>query len=53
MEKKLSVVVPVFNEEKNIEVFLNRLLKTLSKINLDYEIIFILDPSMIKLRKLF
>ena len=45
MEKKISVVVPVFNEEKNIEVFLNRLLKTLFKINLDYEIIFILDPS--------
>ena len=43
--KKLSVVVPVFNEEKNINEFLNRIKNTLQKLNSDYEIIFLLDPS--------
>ena len=45
MNINLSVVVPVYNEEKNIEIFLERLIKTLSKIETDYEIIFVLDPS--------
>jgi len=43
--KKLSIVVPVFNEEKNIKEFTERLLSSLKSINLDYEIIFVLDPS--------
>ena len=42
---KLSIVVPVFNEEKNIKMFLNRLIPTLKKITENYEIIFALDPS--------
>jgi len=37
--------VPVFNEANNISKFLNRLYLVLKKINLDYEIIFVLDPS--------
>ena len=45
MLKKLSIVVPVFNEEKNIKTFLKRITETISKIDLDYEIIFVLDPS--------
>ena len=45
MNINLSVVVPVYNEEKNIEIFLERLIKTLSKIETDYEVIFVLDPS--------
>ena len=45
MIKKLSIIVPVYNEEENIENFLVRTLKTLKKINQDYEIIFVLDPS--------
>ena len=45
MFKKLSIVVPVYNEEKNIDNFLERTINTLKKINLDYEIIFVLDPS--------
>ena len=45
MMNKLSVIVPVYNEEKNITEFLNRLIGTLKKINADYEIIFLLDPS--------
>ena len=42
---KISVVVPVFNEEVNIEPFLERIIKVLNKITNDYEIIFSLDPS--------
>ena len=45
MLKKISIVVPVFNEEKNIKTFLKRITETISKIDLDYEIIFVLDPS--------
>lgn len=43
--KKLSVVVPVFNEEKNIKEFTVRLISSLKSIDLDYEVIFVLDPS--------
>ena len=42
---KISVVVPVFNEEVNIEPFLDRIITVLNKITNDYEIIFSLDPS--------
>lgn len=40
----LSVVVPVFNEEKNIPEFLRRLESLLAPITPDYEIIFAADP---------
>ena len=40
----LSIVVPVFNEEKNISIFLERILPILNKLD-KYEIIFCLDPS--------
>ena len=45
MNKKISVVTPVYNEENNIKIFLERLISTLEKIDIDYEIIFVLDPS--------
>ncbi len=41
----ISVVVPVFNEENNIEPFLSRCLPVLNKISKKFEIIFALDPS--------
>lgn len=41
----LSIVVPVYKEEKNIPEFLRRLRPILSGITEDYEIIFSLDPS--------
>ncbi|HUR56746.1 MAG TPA: glycosyltransferase family 2 protein [Opitutaceae bacterium] len=41
----LSIVVPVYKEEKNIPEFLRRLGPILSGITPDYEIIFSLDPS--------
>ncbi len=39
----LSIIVPVFNEEKNIDLLLKRLLPTVQKYN--YEIIFVDDGS--------
>src|SRR5258708_8116085 len=41
----LSVVVPVYKEEKNIPEYLQRIRPILSGITEDYEIIFSLDPS--------
>jgi dolichol-phosphate mannosyltransferase len=44
-ESLISVVVPVYKEEKNIEPFLGRMEKVLGKTALSYEILFCLDPS--------
>ncbi|MBM3852928.1 MAG: glycosyltransferase family 2 protein [Verrucomicrobia bacterium] len=41
----LSLVIPVYKEEKNITEFLRRLRPILAGITEDYEIIFSLDPS--------
>ena len=41
----LSIVVPVYKEEKNIPEFLGRMRPILSGITEEYEIIFSLDPS--------
>lgn len=46
MEKKLiSVVIPVYNEEKNIPIVYDKLKKILSSIDYDFEIIFVNDGS--------
>jgi len=41
----ISVIVPVYREEKNIPEYLNRVRPILDKITSKYEIIFALDPS--------
>lgn len=41
----LSLVVPVYKEEKNVPEFLGRIRPILAGITEDYEIIFALDPS--------
>ena len=41
----LSIIVPVYNEEKNILLFLVKTITVLKKLNVKYEIIFALDPS--------
>lgn len=43
--KLISIVVPVFNEEKNIYKLYFELTKVLSKININFEIIFVNDGS--------
>jgi len=41
----LSIVVPVYKEEKNVLEFLARIVPILEQQNLEFEIIFALDPS--------
>ena len=41
----LSIVVPVYKEEKNIPEFLRRIRPVLSALTEDYEIVFSMDPS--------
>jgi polyisoprenyl-phosphate glycosyltransferase len=41
----LSIIVPVYKEEKNISPFLSRVEGIFKSIDIDYEIIFCLDPS--------
>jgi dolichol-phosphate mannosyltransferase len=41
---KLSIVVPVYNEEKNIRPLVTRLTAVTHELDCDYEIIFVLDP---------
>ena len=41
----ISVVVPVYKEEKNIKPFVDRMAAVMTKIGCAYEIIFCLDPS--------
>lgn len=41
----LSVIVPVYKEEKNIPEFLRRIRPILAGVTADYEVIFALDPS--------
>ncbi len=42
---KISVIVPVYKEEKNIAPFLERTVPVLESMGVDYEVIFTLDPS--------
>ena len=49
---KISVIVPVYNEEKNINEFVKRTVISLNKTKQDYEIIFLLDPSTDNSQKL-
>ena len=43
--KNLSVIIPVYNDEKKLVTKTNILLKKLKKLKLKYEIIFINDGS--------
>ena len=44
-EKTIDVIVPCFNEEENLDIFFERMISTLKKINLKYRIIFVDDGS--------
>jgi dolichol-phosphate mannosyltransferase len=41
----ISIIVPVYAEERNIKPFLERIEKVLDKMGVGYEILFCLDPS--------
>ena len=42
---EISIITPVYNEEKNIVPFIESIIKVMDKINKEYELIFVLDPS--------
>jgi len=42
---EISIVVPLYNEQENVEPLLERIQKTLSRLNRSYEIIFVDDGS--------
>ena len=42
---KMSVVVPVYNEENGIKPFLDRTEAVMDTLGCEYEIIFCMDPS--------
>ena len=44
-QMRLSIIVPVYREEKNIPEFLRRVQGILESITPDYEVIFSMDPS--------
>ena len=41
----LSVVIPAYNEESNVDRVYERLAEVLSELDLDWELIFSVDPS--------
>jgi glycosyltransferase involved in cell wall biosynthesis len=45
MKKKLSVVIPAFNEEKNISFLVSEVVKTLNSTKYDFELILVDDGS--------
>ena len=45
MKKKISIIVPVYKEEKTIPLFMERLKQVVSGQTWDYEVLFALDPS--------
>ncbi len=56
VEQKISIVIPVMNEEENVANLYDKIIPQIEKIQLDYEIIFIDDGSsdntMREIRKL-
>lgn len=42
---ELSIVVPIFEEEKTVPLFLQRMIPILEKVTSDFEILFCMDPG--------
>lgn len=40
MKNKVSIALPLYNEEKNVEILHDRITKVIKKLNVDYQIIF-------------
>src|SRR3990167_5226354 len=49
---KYSVVLPVYNEEENLPTLYKRIIKVLSSLKADYEIIFVNDGSTDKTKNI-
>ncbi len=45
LQKKISIVIPSFNEEGNIKIIVNALNEVLQKLNYRYELVFVDDGS--------
>ncbi len=45
MKKKLSIIIPAYNEEKNISFLVSELIKSLNSTDYDFEFIFVNDGS--------
>jgi dolichol-phosphate mannosyltransferase len=45
LQKKISIVIPSYNEEGNIKIIINALNEALQKLNYSYELIFVDDGS--------
>ena len=43
--KKISIIIPTFNEEENIDKLFSNIIEQMSKLNYDYEIIVIDNAS--------
>ena len=41
----ISIITPVYNEEKNIIPFIESVVQVMNKMDKKYELIFVLDPS--------
>lgn len=50
--KKISIVIPVYNEEENVPILYDKLKEVLEKIPYDYEIIFVDDGSTDRTREI-
>jgi len=50
--KKVSIVIPVFNEEGNVPILYDKLKKVLDNLGIDYEIIFVDDGSTDRTREI-
>ncbi|SMP07362.1 Glycosyltransferase involved in cell wall bisynthesis [Desulfurobacterium pacificum] len=50
--KKVSIVIPVFNEEENVPILYDKLKKVLDNLGIGYEIIFVDDGSTDRTREI-
>ena len=46
MKKKLSIIVPVYNNQDTLDELYSRIVKAIKKNDLDYSIIFVNDSSI-------
>jgi glycosyltransferase involved in cell wall biosynthesis len=54
--KKISIVIPLFNEEESVTPLSHEIRKAMSRVNIDYEVIFVddgsIDTSLEKLKEI-